>query len=57
VFQGDLGHQGIEALAVLGTGGGETQILVNDLDGLIGPAQLAGPITKGVLKAETFLMA
>jgi len=54
LLQGDLGHQGIEALSVLGTGCGEAQILVNDLDSLIGPAQLAGTITQGVLQAEAF---
>ena len=39
------------------TGRGEAQIVIKDIDGLIGPAPLAGPIPQGVLQAQTFLRA
>jgi hypothetical protein len=49
--------QGIEAGAMVGRGRGEAQIVINDVDGLVGPAELAGPLAEGVLQSQAFLMA
>jgi hypothetical protein len=57
MFQSDLRNQRIEAGAMVGSGRGEAKLVVHDVDGLVGPAELVGPRAQGVLQAQAFLMA
>jgi hypothetical protein len=52
-----LGDQGIETLAVCGAGRGEAEVVVNDGDRLVGPAQLMGTFVERVLQPQALLMA
>jgi hypothetical protein len=55
--QGDLGDQGIEALAMRGAGCGAPQVVVKAVDGLVGPASLAGTLVECVRQPQARLMA
>src|SRR4029434_8498884 len=56
LFQGDLGDHALEALAVHGTGRGEAEVVVNDVDSRIGPASLAGALVERVLQTQALVM-
>jgi hypothetical protein len=54
--QRDGGDQVLKPLAVLGSGCGQAQIGVDQLNVFIPPAELLGPLPQGVLQAQAFLI-
>ena len=54
--QGDLGHDLLEAGALLGGGGAHADVGVDDHDILGMPAEADGPLLEGILQPQALLM-
>ena len=50
MVQGDLGHEALEAGAILDAGSALAEVFVDDQDAVTTPAQINGAISQGVLQ-------
>jgi hypothetical protein len=55
-FQGDIGHQGLEILAVVDLRAGQAQVPVQQADLVVLPTQAQGSVLQGVLSGGALLV-